>query len=148
MLLLSELRLTVLVLFPFSRSQNLIVLSCDPVSKDFETKLNLQALMVSLWPGNVWTVLIVFNLHSIALCSVEAPAKYSLSIEIDTSVIALLKPLSVCTSLPVFALQTLISESAPPVTMASPKVLKQRQVASCLWAGILISTFDGTLRST
>ena len=139
--------LTFLVLVPFSMSQILMVLSWEPVSKLLVTNENLQALIVSLWPANVWIVRIVFNFQSIALCSVEAAASNSLSIDIDTSVMALLKPRSVYTSLPFAVLHNLTSESAPPVAIASPIVLNVRQVASYLWAAILISAFDGTVIS-
>ena len=80
-----------MVLFPFSKSQILMVRSWDPVSRLLVTKLNLQALIVSLWPGKVWTVRMVLSFHKTALCSVDAAARYSLSIEIDTSVMALVK---------------------------------------------------------
>jgi hypothetical protein len=84
-----------LVLVPLSRSQYLMVRSWEPVIRDLETKLNLQALMVSLWPGKEWPGRMVFRDQRVALCSVEAAARYSLSIEIDTSVTALLNPLKV-----------------------------------------------------
>jgi hypothetical protein len=57
------------------------------------------------------------------------------------------KPLRLWTSLPLAELHILIRLSAPPVTMASPRVLKARHVASCLCAAILNSTFVGTLTS-
>lgn len=139
--------LTVLVLLPLSKSQILIVRSCDPVSKLLVTKENFEALIVSLWPEKVCTVRIVFKRHTMALCSVDAPARCSLSKLKETSVIALLKPLRLCTSFPFAELQSLIKLSAPPVAIASPIVLNARQVTSCLCAAILNSTLVGTLVS-
>ena len=89
----------------------------------------------------------VFKRQTIALCSVEAPARYSLSRLSATSVIALLKPLRLYTSLPFAELHSLIKLSAPPVAIASPRVLNAKQVASCLCAAILNSTLVGTLIS-
>ena len=73
-------------------SQTLIDLSWDPVKRLLVTNENLQALIVSLCPVKVYATLIVLSLQRRILCSVEAPARYSLSIEKETSVMALLKP--------------------------------------------------------
>ena len=67
-------------------SQNLIVLSKDPVTNYFLEKENLQELIISLCPMNEWTVRIVLSFHITALFSKELPTKYSLSMEKQTSV--------------------------------------------------------------
>jgi len=128
---------------PFSRSQNLIVLSNEPVMRLFFENENLFALIASLWAWKVWRLRIVFKLHNIVLFSVELAAKNSLSIDTATSVIGFENPLKVYCSLPLFAFQILTRASPPPVIMASPKGLKHKHVASLLWAGILNWVFVG-----
>ena len=84
--------LTVLVFVPLSRSHILMVRSWDPVKRLLVTKLNLHAFICSLCPEKVWRVRIVLSFQRMALCSVEAPARNSLSMEMEISVIDLVKP--------------------------------------------------------
>lgn len=114
---------TVLEHTPFSKSQNLIVLSNEPVIRHFLANENLLAFIVSLCPWNVCSDRMVFKLQTMVLCSVELAATNSLSMDTATSVIGLEKPRSVWSSFPLLAFQILTKASPPPVIIASPRGL-------------------------
>lgn len=126
-----------------SKSQNLIVLSRDPVIIHLLVKDSLLAVIISLWPTKVCYYLIVFNLNRIVLWSIEDPTRNSLSNDMLMSVKALLNPLSSDISFPVDEFHNLTKLSPPPVATTSPRGLKHKQVHSLLWAAIFLSVIEG-----